>query len=175
MINAYCSSLEDTFAQWVYYGLISEEDAQCFSVESAIEPGFFFLAIGAVILALVNTFVNKAAFQYFRDIESVSYKPEGGIAEMDDSLKEKIRPIPVLFSDTFRWLLVGSSRSGDSDTDDFSTAPGGFLSKHATTRTLSIEDSNRRIGKSQSALQTPRSMSNTSSSGISGDEEDDII
>jgi hypothetical protein len=44
MINSYCESLKDTFAQMVYYGILKEEDAQCFSVRSAVEPESFVLA-----------------------------------------------------------------------------------------------------------------------------------
>lgn len=110
MINTYCDSLADTFAEWVYFGFIKEEDAQCFSVESTISAGFFFLAAGAVILALINTFVVKATTQYFRD---KVYRPS--TLDIDEEVcvdklaadGSGVRPVPVLFSDTFRWMLRG--------------------------------------------------------------------
>ena len=67
MINAYCGSLDGTFAQMVYYGIIKKEDAQCFRVNTSIDGGFFILAAAAVLLALLNTFVLKAVRQYDRD------------------------------------------------------------------------------------------------------------
>lgn len=126
MINAYCENLQDFFAQAVYYGVLREEDAQCFSVHSSIESGFFYLAGGAVILALVNTFVTKAVVQYFRDKDTMekhrylsNHASDSGLTNTsrsddgDDSENEapdagfsaRIQPVPVLFTDTFRWLL----------------------------------------------------------------------
>jgi hypothetical protein len=124
MINSYCDSLKDTFAQLVYYGILKEEDAQCFSVQSSIEGGSFVLAAGAVLLALINTFVIKAVVQYFRDndeLEKECLGDEEKCSNSDDTLNsevdpyefhacERIHPVPVLFSDTFRWLLC---REGD--------------------------------------------------------------
>jgi hypothetical protein len=123
MINSYCGNLKDFFAQAVYYGVLHEDDAQCFSVKASIEGGFYWLAIGAIILALTNTFVTKAVNQYFRDrdadekrmsLEFVSSKSDysgntGDSDEEDQSadagFSARIRPVPVLFTDTFRWLL----------------------------------------------------------------------
>jgi hypothetical protein len=109
----------------VYYGILKEEDAQCFSVRSSVEPGSFVLAAGAVLLALVNTFVMKAIVQYFRDhdeLEKRAILDEENAShiehssEAEDVIEAGIHPVPVLFTDTFRWLLrredslVSSSR-----------------------------------------------------------------
>lgn len=120
MINSYCDSLNETFAQMVYYGILKEEDAQCFRVQSSIEGGSFVLAAGAVLLALLNTFVVKATVQYFRDTDELE-ENEKEIDEerclMSDycsnievngselNTSERIHPVPVVFTDTFRWLL----------------------------------------------------------------------
>ena len=130
MIDPYCSNLQDFFAKAVYYGLLREQDAQCFSVESSIQSGFFYLAGGAAILALLNAFVTKAVIQYFREDDSVdkrrrisnnnsdlsitnsSYsEDEGndGSAVADAGFSARIQPVPVLFTDTFRWLLRGET------------------------------------------------------------------
>jgi hypothetical protein len=136
MINSYCDSLQDTFAQLVYYGILAEEDAQCFSVRSTIEGGSFMLAAGAVLLALLNTFVVKAVTQYFRDDRDALEKmivPADEVSDVksdhtSDTASEeesdvnghaaaRIQPVPVLFTDTFRWTLrrddhgIDSSRS----------------------------------------------------------------
>eukprot|EP00934_Nitzschia_sp_Nitz4_P004433 Nitzschia sp. Nitz4//scaffold14_size191712//8120//21306//NITZ4_001700-RA/size191712-processed-gene-0.39-mRNA-1//-1//CDS//3329536858//4423//frame0 len=119
MINSYCGSLKDTFAQWVYFGLIDEEDAQCFSVQSSIKAGSFLLAFGAILLALLNTFVNKATVQYMRDkdrtlqLSAVNMKDIECTSCPDTenrSSELNIMPVPVLFSDTFRWCLKGEHR-----------------------------------------------------------------
>ncbi len=122
MINAYCENLKTAFAQAVHYGVLSEEDAQCFSVQLSIESGFFYLAGGAAILAVLATFVVKAYDQYFRD-KDPSAKEALVVADTSDSgftntdsddgedqavdagFSARIEPVPVLFTDTFRWLL----------------------------------------------------------------------
>ena len=132
MIDSYCDSLQGTFAKLVYYGILAEEDAQCFSVRSRIEGGSFMLAAGAVLLALLNTFVVKAVIQYFRDKDELEKRcldgepsdvksdHTSGTAseeEGDGDHAAQIHPVPVLFTDTFRWTLrrddqgINSSRS----------------------------------------------------------------
>jgi hypothetical protein len=139
MINSYCDSLKDTFAQLVYYGILKEEDAQCFSVQSSIEGGSFALAAGAVLLALINTFVVKAVVQYFRDEdelekeclgdeEKCSNSMDSWNTELDESesiVSERIHPVPVLFTDTFRWLL---RREGNSISSSRGIIPGIYES-----------------------------------------------
>jgi hypothetical protein len=122
MINAYCDNLQELFAQAVHYGVLREEDAQCFAVEASVESGFFYLVAAAVILALLSSFTTKAVSQYFRDRnpaiksfrESIS---DAGLTNADSDEEEqedgavdvgfsaRIQPVPVLFTDTFRWLL----------------------------------------------------------------------
>jgi hypothetical protein len=109
MVNDYCEGLTETFAQWVYYGLLDESDAQCFRVESYLEIGSYILAAGAVLLALLNTFVMKAVMQYFRD-KDAEEDDRLGIHHADDEVElsealKKIHPVDVLFTDTFRWFL----------------------------------------------------------------------
>ena len=126
MINSYCTSLDDLFGQLVYYGILKEEDAQCFRVEATVEQGSFVIAAGAAALALLNTYVMKAVIQYFRDAEKSS-SDELAIAQPlsedeisyqsdTDALSKKIRPVPVLFTDKFRWLFVREDAIGGSPT-----------------------------------------------------------
>jgi hypothetical protein len=110
MINEYCGSLDTFFSLAAYYGLLSERDAQCFRVESLVQEGAYVLATAAVMLALLNTFVMKATAQYFRDVESrtacAAHAIEAGDFIEHDQITSEIKPTPVLFTDTFRWLLV---------------------------------------------------------------------
>jgi hypothetical protein len=75
MINIYCGHLKDLqnlFSQLVSFGYLEEENAQCFLVESSINRGFFLLSAGAILLALLNSFITKAAVQYARDYDSLA-------------------------------------------------------------------------------------------------------
>mmetsp|Transcript_13641 Transcript_13641/g.38382 ORF Transcript_13641/g.38382 Transcript_13641/m.38382 type:complete len:1474 (+) Transcript_13641:286-4707(+) len=138
MVNSYCGSLDGFFSELVFYGIVKDKDAQCFSIKSSIEGGFFILAVGSVLLTVINTFITKATKQYFRD-EDELYKRieiEKHCAirlesdEMDqettaDDSHTMIHPVPVLFTDTFRWLLSQEERSkinsnGTSSVDDSS-------------------------------------------------------
>ena len=117
MVNSYCGSLDDFFSELVFYELLKTEDAQCFSIKSSIEEGFFILAIGSIILALVNGIVRKATIQYFRDQVEVNgltqiqnHKTDvecdaAGQEGKDRSLESAIDAPPILFTDAFRWLL----------------------------------------------------------------------
>jgi len=114
----------------VYYGIIKKEDAQCFRVNTSINGGFYILAAAAVLLALLNTFVLKAVRQYDRDKDQQEHDkaqnspPRRAMLKQlattrpeefsDDAAKfDEIRPVPVLFSNTFRWLLDGEKKYND--------------------------------------------------------------
>lgn len=121
MINSYCENLENMFAQMVYYGVLKEEDAQCFSVSSQIEYGAFFLAAGALLLGFLSSFVFKATSQYLKDVKERARRTKqlercnlsvDGTSHSDDEgevtnigFSGTIHPPPVLFTDSFRWLL----------------------------------------------------------------------
>jgi len=123
MVNSYCGSLDSFFSELVFFGILKNEDAQCFSVKSSIEEGFFILAVGAIILALVNAIVTKATKQYSRDQDepdrqsqiqehtsALECAEEGQEVNADHS-ESTVRPPPVLFTDTFRWLLKQDDKS----------------------------------------------------------------
>jgi len=118
MINAYCDSLQGTFALLAFYDIIEASDAQCFKVSTGIEFGTYILVIGAVLLALMNTFVMKAVKQYERDQSAViAILQEEKMAEITNfseedvaRARENITPPPVLFTDTFRWVLLREDR-----------------------------------------------------------------
>lgn len=119
LINSYCSNLTNTFSTLVYYGVLSEEDAQCFRLSGSIRDGCFVLIAAAFVLFFVHNFVTRATFQYQRD-KVVQHREENSGPELDhvtqrmvetmevEEVMEKIHPTPVLFTDTYRWLLVSS-------------------------------------------------------------------
>lgn len=143
MINSYCSDLEETFDLLAYFGILSNEDAQCFKVDASIESAAYILALAAVLLSLLNTFVMNATKQYFRDrdesITRAEWKAkhlaqaqsveaqasptksgketdeggsendsEEGPPEGRGEIEEYMKPVPVLFTDKFRWVLRAS-------------------------------------------------------------------
>ena len=114
LINSYCENLTDTFSALVFFGIIREEDAQCFKLSASIEDGCFVLIAAAFLLAFFHTFVTKAVFQHQRDKAAEERRqneqPDAKIQHLIDTMdvdkaRETIHPTPVLFSDTFRWLL----------------------------------------------------------------------
>ena len=120
MVNSYCGDLDDTFAQMVYFGVLKEEDAQCFAVTSRIGYNSFVLVAGAILLSFLNSFVCKATAQYVQDEKKSERQVDGkdGFSdrtlerndeETDDGVVTTISPVPVLFTDTFRWMLSNSS------------------------------------------------------------------
>ena len=146
MINKYCENLESMFAHMVHYGVLKEEDAQCFTVTSHIENGAFALVMGAILLAFLSTFVFKASVQYLHDAKdrerqmkaeedgtSVSFSDETSHVGSDEDeggadkgFAGTIHRVPVLFTDSFRWMLKpdnsipSSSRAlfGNANTED---------------------------------------------------------
>jgi hypothetical protein len=139
MINGYCYELQDTLDMLAYFGILKNEDAQCFRVDAKIESGSYVLLLAAVLLSLLNTCVMNSSKQYFRDRDDavsreemkdrMLHQLEGAKdeEEEDDALdkqaeeaasdylegrkeaEEYIKPVPVLFTDKFRWLLRGAT------------------------------------------------------------------
>lgn len=122
MINPYCKSFSGFFAELAYYGLIKEEDAQCFRTDVMVEPTFLFLVGAAIALALLNSFVMSSTSQFFHDcdryqIVCVQEQTDGDVEYLDDFIefeesfqsdtarKQTIHPVPVLFTDRYRWFL----------------------------------------------------------------------
>jgi hypothetical protein len=121
MINPYCNSLRGFFSDLVYYGILKDEDAQCFKTDVQVMPTFYLLFSGAIVLALINSFVMRAVSQYFRDCTAsplenlrnmnrdklANFDSLGGIESVNQDEMEvgKIHPVPVLFTDQYRWLL----------------------------------------------------------------------
>lgn len=200
MVNSYCGSLDGFFGQMVYFGILKEDDAQCFSVQSSIEHGSFVLAAGAILLALLNTFVSKAVRQYIHDKSTLErrvldekfeanlghHEPadEAGLSCTDQDDDEKkttnddgssisIHPVPVMFTDTFRWLLRGdyrdesSSRGNDGQYE--SSFPSSSVEGTDNGKGLSFDDS------TTMEIQDPSSRSNVIAVVDDDDDDDDGV
>ena len=67
MINVYCGKLKGTFASLSYYGILSEDDAQCFRVEATVEEASWILVAACFILCMLNHFIGGASMQKSQD------------------------------------------------------------------------------------------------------------
>lgn len=119
MINPFCETLDGLFSEMVYYGILKNEDSECFKVDVSISPTFYVLFAAAVVLALINSFVMQAVSQRFRDGEASDKLTwhDQKVAELDDlaefdgtlydetTNEQSIHPVPVLFTDRYRWFL----------------------------------------------------------------------
>ena len=105
----------------VSYGVLKEEDAQCLKTEFTIKPPSLFLFVAVIVLHLLNTFVMNAVVQYVRDMEENARNAlidNGNVNNLDDltllgdipgssAIIAAIDPVDVVFTDKFRWFLVG--------------------------------------------------------------------
>ena len=111
MINPYCSSLKGFFSDLVYYGILKDQDAQCFQTDVQVLPMFYLLFAGTIALALINSFVMRAITHYVRDSSSSTLENQldvddiEGLNQNEQMEPSKIHPVPVLFTDRYRWLL----------------------------------------------------------------------
>ncbi|KAL7530846.1 hypothetical protein ACHAXR_010146, partial [Thalassiosira sp. AJA248-18] len=63
MINAYCDPLKETFNSLAYYGILDENDAQCFRVDATVEAASWVLVAASLILCILNHFIVGASNQ----------------------------------------------------------------------------------------------------------------
>lgn len=66
LFNEYCESATETLDMLAYFGVIGANDNQCFRTQASIMGGCYVMAAGALLLALLNAYVNSASQQYFR-------------------------------------------------------------------------------------------------------------
>lgn len=131
MINAYCGSLQGTFNSLAYYGILREEDAQCFRVNASVERASWILVSASLILCLLNHFIVGAASQKVQDDDtpaerrlhsdrwlqsksstltvgvtmtrSADEEDEGGSdwIDLEDVREPSVSPVPPRFTDFF--------------------------------------------------------------------------
>jgi hypothetical protein len=131
LFDDYCGgSLGGTLSQLVSFGLIKQDDATCFQIRTALEPGAFILVFAGVLLLLLGSFVSKAVSQRDRDENrfDMGMYASRHLQSAQDGEKasiEKITPIPVLFTDQFRWLLTSCSGEVSANPTDSLSDNGG--------------------------------------------------
>jgi len=67
MINVYCDPLKSTFTSLSYYGILSEDDAQCFRVDATVQSASWILVAASLILWILNNFIVGASSQKAQD------------------------------------------------------------------------------------------------------------
>jgi hypothetical protein len=145
MINAYCGSLQGTFNSLSYYGILREEDAQCFRVNAAVEQASWILVAASLLLFILNHFVVGASSQKVQDDEvptsmrlhsdrwgkmpnlalamtlSVSADEEEG-TEMMDLQEPVVAPIKPRFTDYYYFATKHTVEEPSDHEDGVETA-----------------------------------------------------
>ena len=67
MLNEqYCGGLKSMFSSLAHFGILAQEDAQCFRVDASPLAGSWVLLAASLVLLLLNHFVGSAASQKAR-------------------------------------------------------------------------------------------------------------
>ncbi|KAL3792394.1 hypothetical protein ACHAW5_010455 [Stephanodiscus triporus] len=67
IINAQCGKLDGIFASLLSYEILSENDAQCFRIETTVEEAYWMLVAACFTLGMLNHFVSGASTQKTRN------------------------------------------------------------------------------------------------------------
>jgi hypothetical protein len=67
LLNAYCDPLRETFTSLSYFGILDNEDAQCFRVDATVESASWILVAAIIVLGISNHFIRSAARQKQQD------------------------------------------------------------------------------------------------------------
>lgn len=171
-LNRYCQSIQGVLVQAAYYGIIKEQDAQCFEMEASVTSGSFLLIPFVICLALINTYVVKAYVQFLREKheEGERVTEEDKLRAFDrttwdnrqDALKN-VRSPPVLFTDTFRWTL----RPQPGTASDAGTVEGSDDGKLAAIDTYVLPETS----SEEDNIDVPRNAFSGSEDDVSSHEE----
>ena len=75
MLNEqYCGGLKSMFSSLAHFGILAQEDAQCFRVDASPLAGSWVLLAASLVLVLLNHFVGSAASQKARDDKTPANK-----------------------------------------------------------------------------------------------------
>ena len=123
MVNAYCGDLSTTLSSMAYYGIIDPTDAQCFRVEAQVEQGMYVLIVGAIILALINNLIAKAAQQ--RDEEETEIQRL--LAATDSGNEIGLAQLRLQPQDSMRMRSSESSEDAFTDQDEKATDKAALI------------------------------------------------
>jgi len=173
MINEYCGALESTFNSLSFYGLLKEEDAQCFRINVGVKTGTWLLVGGSLLLFALSNFISGAARQkrlddntpserrYHSDRWLVS-KPSNFIDATDVSMSIKedeepsservIFPITSRFTNYFRFAVTNISDGGEIESDQVAEIVESSNITVATVTSMSVQEEEEPTSERSSLL-----------------------
>ena len=177
MIKDFCGSLSSVFSSTAYYGVVSEDDAQCFYVESLISNSIYFLVVASMFLYATTRFVKKASLQQLMDDKitianaanvteeelqlHLADKDMSGFGDEDvtKNIAKEIKPLKVHFTDEHCCLLKVMNEMGSKVCISPSEKRVHFISDDASA-SLSMSDvemnsSTRMSWEKSSAFEKP--------------------
>jgi hypothetical protein len=116
LLSRYCgNSLDSTLSKLASLGLIQPDDAKCFRVQAGIEAGAFVLVAAGTVITFLGSFVSMAVTQRTHDetrseLDKFWLRVPRDHTDDGTALMGKIDPVPVLFTDQFRWFLVAKGK-----------------------------------------------------------------
>jgi len=133
MLNNYCGELKDTFTNLAYFGIIDDDDAQCFKVDASVEAASWVLVAASIVLCVVNHFIIGASKQKTQDDNTPTEQrlhtdrwiqinknddqestTRGASNETDEDSSEvadNVSPITPRFTDYYRFLTTHTTGS----------------------------------------------------------------
>jgi hypothetical protein len=107
--------LDAFFGDLAFYGILKDVNTQCLKSDIKLEPTFYLFSVAMLALSLINFFIKQAVLHYFDDIHSAKLcedttpSENHSILEVDGykemSAKALILPVPIMFTDRYRWVL----------------------------------------------------------------------
>ena len=88
LLNVYCGSLQETFSSLSYFGILDNEDAQCFRVDATVKAASWILVAAIMVLGVLNHFIRSASRQKKQD-ENI---PDGRRFHADLLRQSKLMP-----------------------------------------------------------------------------------
>jgi Paraquat-inducible protein A len=164
LLESYCEDIGGFLSQLVYYGIIEPIDAQCYRVDATIKGGSYFYVVICALLFLLMSFVGKAARQlrYFRESHMYAVLKSARATYMDEEPKKmselKLKPVPILFTDQYRWLL--QSDTGSSGRASVSEENSLNFDPYGDDRNISCPDEGEQIYLEEESLGADRPSSN---------------
>lgn len=126
IINTQCGKLEGIFASLSYYGILGEDDAQCFRIETTVEEASLILVAASFSLGMLNHFVSGASMQKTRHRWLPSKdKDEGGSLYLMDPRGQCKLPVRPQFTDYYFFAITriieahSQKKGADSSMDEF--------------------------------------------------------
>ena len=150
MLNEqYCGGLKSMFLSLAHFGILAQEDAQCFRVKASPSPlaGSWVLLTASLVLVLLNHFVGSNTSQKARDDKTPANKRrytdrwskvlgqstttmtnDYGSTDDDESITKavKVSPIQSRFTDYYCFVIAHKSVDG-SDSDEESAVETAVL------------------------------------------------